>query len=78
MNHDGVKNGFANEALRRLSEDLPVPVIASGGAGCMSHFLDVFQKGKADAALAASVFHFGEISIPELKVYLADNGVVVR
>ena len=78
MNHDGVKNGFANEALCRLSEDLPVPVIASGGAGCMSHFLDVFQKGKADAALAASVFHFGEISIPELKGYLADNGVVVR
>lgn len=67
MDHDGVKNGYANEALSRLSDMLTIPVIASGGAGCKEHFKDAFIKGKADAALAASVFHFGEISIPELK-----------
>lgn len=71
MDHDGVKNGYANEALSRLSDMLTIPVIASGGAGCKEHFKDAFIKGKADAALAASVFHFGEISIPELKSYLA-------
>ena len=64
MNHDGVKQGFAVEALARLHDILPIPVIASGGAGNMQHFKDAFIKGKADAALAASVFHFGEISIP--------------
>ncbi|MCI6618420.1 MAG: imidazole glycerol phosphate synthase subunit HisF [Prevotella sp.] len=78
MNHDGVKHGFANEALARLSDELSVPVIASGGAGSMSHFLDAFVEGKADAALAASVFHFGEIQIPDLKKYLRQHGVNVR
>ena len=78
MNHDGVKNGFANEALRRLSDTLSIPVIASGGAGCREHFRDVFLQGHADAALAASVFHFGEIKIPELKQYLSSEGISVR
>lgn len=78
MNHDGVKQGFANEALRRLSEQLPIPVIASGGAGNMAHFKDAFLQGKADAALAASVFHFGEIRIPDLKDYLRKEGINVR
>ncbi len=78
MNHDGVKHGFANEALAMLAEALPIPVIASGGAGNREHFRDVFTIGKADAALAASVFHFGEIPIPELKDYLRNEGIVVR
>jgi hypothetical protein len=73
MNHDGVKNGYANEALSTLADLLTIPVIASGGAGCMEHFRDTFAKGKADAALAASVFHFGEIKIPELKQYLCEQ-----
>lgn len=78
MNHDGVKRGFANEALAKLAEELPIPVIASGGAGRMEDFLDAFTLGKADAALAASVFHFGEIAIHDLKEYLAANAVKVR
>ncbi len=78
MNHDGVKEGYANEMLARLSDLLPIPVIASGGAGTMAHFRDAFTLGKADAALAASVFHFGEIGIPELKHYLRDCGIPVR
>ena len=78
MNHDGVKQGFANEALAMLSEQLPIPMIASGGAGKREHFLDVFTQGKADAALAASVFHFGEIPVPELKQWLRQQGVNVR
>lgn len=78
MNHDGVKQGFANEALAMLSDNLPIPIIASGGAGTMEHFRDVFTQGKADAALAASVFHFGEIPIPILKEYLRNEGVNVR
>lgn len=78
MNHDGVKQGFANEALARLAEELSIPVIASGGAGKMEHFRDAFIKGKADAALAASVFHFGEIPIGDLKHYLHDEGINVR
>lgn len=78
MNHDGVKNGFANDALCRLSEMLTIPVIASGGAGCMQHFRDVFTQGHADAALAASVFHFGEIGIRELKDYLRKENITVR
>lgn len=78
MDHDGVKTGFACEALAELSTLLTIPVIASGGAGSMVHFRDAFLQGKADAALAASVFHFGEISIPELKRYLKDEGVKVR
>lgn len=78
MNHDGVKQGFANEALAELADNLSIPIIASGGAGTKEHFLDAFVKGKADAALAASVFHFGEIGIQELKDYLWKNGVEVR
>ena len=78
MDHDGVKQGFANEALAKLADQRSIPVIASGGAGTKEHFLDAFRKGKADAALAASVFHFGEIGIQELKAYLNDNGVNVR
>lgn len=78
MNHDGTKNGFANDALAQLSDELPIPIIASGGAGTMEHFRDVFVKGKADAALAASVFHFGEISIQDLKTYLRQEGINIR
>ena len=78
MNHDGVKNGYANETLALLSESLPIPIIASGGAGSMEHFKDTFTLGKADAALAASVFHFGEIKISELKDYLCAQGITVR
>jgi cyclase len=78
MKHDGVKAGYANEALRTLSVSLGIPVIASGGAGSMEHFRDTFVEGKSDAALAASVFHFGEINIRELKQYLKKEGVVVR
>lgn len=78
MDHDGVKTGYANEALAMLSDELTIPIIASGGAGKIEHFRDTFIKGKADAALAASVFHFGEIQIPELKRYLRSEGVNVR
>ena len=78
MNHDGVKQGFANEALATLADRVHIPIIASGGAGCKADFYDAFAKGKADAALAASVFHFGEIKIPELKEYLQQRGVKVR
>lgn len=78
MDHDGVKQGFANEALAMLADALPIPVIASGGAGCREHFRDVFLVGKADAALAASVFHFGEIPIPDLKEYLIGEGIKIR
>lgn len=78
MDHDGVKQGFANEALARLSDELDIPVIASGGAGKMEHFRDAFLVGKADAALAASVFHFGEIRIGNLKSYLREQGINVR
>ena len=78
MNHDGVKNGFALDALAQLHDLLPIPVIASGGAGNMDHFRDAFTIGKADAALAASVFHFGEISIPKLKAYLKSEGIKIR
>ena len=78
MNHDGVKEGYANEALAKISETVGIPVIASGGAGKKEHFKDAFTAGKADAALAASVFHFGEISISELKRYLHSEGINVR
>jgi cyclase len=78
MDHDGTKNGFANEALSRLSELVRIPVIASGGAGSMQHFADAFTIGKADAALAASVFHFKQIAIPELKQMLHRQGIAVR
>mgnify|MGYP002623986656 CR=1 FL=1 len=78
MNHDGVKQGFALDALSKLHDLLPIPVIASGGAGAKEHFRDVFQAGRADAALAASVFHFGEIPIPELKRYLHQQDIPIR
>jgi imidazole glycerol-phosphate synthase subunit HisF len=78
MNHDGTKQGFANEALARISQAVSIPVIASGGAGNMQHFYDTFTEGYADAALAASIFHFKEISIFDLKKYLSDMGIVVR
>ncbi|MCC8171325.1 MAG: imidazole glycerol phosphate synthase subunit HisF [Parabacteroides sp.] len=78
MTHDGVKTGYPNEALASLAERLHIPVIASGGAGEKEHFRDAFVLGKADAALAASVFHFGEIDIGELKQYLRNEGIEVR
>ena len=78
MEHDGTKGGFANEALKRLSSLVNIPVIASGGAGKKEHFADAFLQGEADAALAASVFHFNEIPIQELKNYLKDRGIPVR
>jgi imidazole glycerol-phosphate synthase subunit HisF len=78
MNHDGTKNGFANEALAKLSSLVNIPIIASGGAGTIQHFADTFTLGKADAALAASVFHFGEIPILELKNELKNKGIAVR
>lgn len=78
MDHDGVKKGFACEALAEVADNVSIPVIASGGAGSMEDFYDAFVKGKADAALAASVFHFGEIKIPELKRYLREKGINVR
>lgn len=78
MDHDGTKNGFANEALAQLSELVNIPIIASGGAGTISHFTDTFIDGKADAALAASVFHFKEIEIQDLKNELREEGIPVR
>ena len=78
MDHDGHQTGFANEALCKMSEMLSIPVIASGGAGEMEHFRDVFNQGKADAALAASIFHYGKIKIPDLKGYLKGEGINVR
>ncbi len=78
MNSDGTKAGFAVEALRKMSDSLSIPIIASGGAGSMEHFTDVFKNGKADAALAASIFHFKEIGIGELKGYLKKEGIEMR
>lgn len=78
MNNDGTKNGFALDITATLSNSLPVPVIASGGAGTMEHFKDVFEKANADAALAASIFHYREIGIPELKQYLAAEQLAIR
>jgi cyclase len=78
MNHDGTKAGFALDITKRLAENLPVPVIASGGGGALQHFADVFEIAHADAALAASVFHFREILIPDLKNYLDTKGIPVR
>lgn len=78
INHDGTKNGFANEALAQLSGCVNIPIIASGGAGHIQHFVDVFQKGKVDAALAASIFHFQEVEIPQLKQQLKDNNISIR
>jgi cyclase len=78
MNHDGTRNGFACDALATLADSLSIPVIASGGAGNMDHFAEVFTSGKADAGLAASIFHFNEITVPQLKQYLADRNIPVR
>jgi len=78
MDHDGTKEGFANDALAELSTAINIPIIASGGAGEIKHFTEAFQKGKADAALAASVFHFGEIPIPELKKSLYKENISIR
>jgi cyclase len=78
MNHDGTKNGFACETIARLSDSLSIPVIASGGAGNMEHFAEVFTAGKADAGLAASIFHFNEITVPELKNFLHQRNISVR
>ena len=78
MDNDGTKEGFANEALAKLSALVNIPIIASGGAGSVQHFVDTFVKGKSDAALAASVFHFGEIPIPTLKQELKNNTIQVR
>jgi len=78
MNNDGTKNGFALDITSTLSNMLPVPVIASGGAGSVEHFKEVFEKANADAALAASIFHYKEIAIPDLKNYLETENVIVR
>ena len=78
MNHDGTKQGFALDITATLSSELPVPIIASGGGGTMEHFFNVFTIGKADAALAASIFHFKEMGIADLKTYLHANGIIVR
>lgn len=78
MNHDGTKDGFALDITKSISESVNVPVIASGGAGTMEHFYDVFEDGKADAALAASIFHYQEIGIKELKQYLKNRGIEIR
>ncbi len=78
MDHDGTKKGFANEALKKLSSELSIPVIASGGAGNVKHFCDAFTQGEADAALAASVFHFKEIEIKDLKAEMRKEGIEVR
>lgn len=78
MNHDGTKKGFAVEFTHTMSETLSVPIIASGGAGQMEHFVEIFREGKADAALAASIFHFGEILIGDLKKYLHKHNIPVR
>jgi cyclase len=78
MDNDGTKSGFANEALSKLTALVNIPIIASGGAGTVQHFVDTFVKGKSDAALAASVFHFGEILIPKLKQELKINMIQVR
>ena len=78
MNHDGTKQGFALDITAQLSENLPVPIIASGGGGNQQHFYDVFTKGKADAALAASIFHYKEVAIPDLKKYLHQQQISIR
>ena len=78
MNHDGTKQGFALDITAQLAEVLPVPVIASGGGGTMEHFTDVFTTGKADAALAASIFHFKEVEVAALKSFLLDKGLPIR
>ena len=78
MNHDGTKSGFAIDITRQLATNLPVPVIASGGGGNIQHFIDIFEQGKADAALAASIFHFKEVDIKKLKEALRNREIEVR
>ena len=78
MNNDGTKKGFENNMLSKMSDQLSIPIIASGGAGAMEDFYDVFTDGKADAGLAASIFHFKEIEILDLKKYLKTKGITVR
>ena len=78
MDHDGTKNGFANAELAKMADQLKIPIIASGGAGNMDHFVDVFTEGKADAGLAASIFHYKEIAIPDLKDYLRNKNIPIR
>ncbi len=78
MNHDGTKNGYAVEALKQMALDVSIPVIASGGAGEKVHFKELFENSRAEAALAASIFHYGEIPVHSLKKYLAEEGVPVR
>ena len=78
MDHDGTKQGFAIEALQKVNSLINIPLIASGGAGTKEHFLDLFRADAADAALAASIFHFNEVPVPELKSYLKENGVTIR
>ena len=78
MNHDGTRDGFACDAIAQLSGSLSIPVIASGGAGSMEHFAEVFTRGKADAGLAASIFHYREITVPQLKLYLSQRNIPVR
>ncbi len=78
MNNDGTRQGFALDITKQLADNLPVPVIASGGGGTMQHFSEVFKTTGADAALAASIFHFKEIEIPELKQYLTKQNILVR
>ena len=78
MNHDGTKQGFALDITAQLAENLPVPIVASGGGGTFAHFYDIFTEGKADAALAASIFHYKEVAIPDLKQYLSAKGIAIR
>lgn len=78
MDHDGTKNGFDNDLLKKINDHLHIPLIASGGAGNQQHFVNTFKKANVDAALAASVFHYGEILIPDLKNTLRNNGIIVR
>ena len=78
MDHDGTKNGFADQALSKLSQIVNIPIIASGGAGNVQHFIDTFQNGQADAALAASIFHYQEIKIKDLKLELFKNNIPIR
>ena len=78
MENDGTKNGFAIDITSEIAMAVPIPVIASGGAGTMEHFAEVFKNGKADAALAASIFHFNEIAIPDLKQYLSEQKIPMR
>lgn len=78
MDHDGTKNGFDNDLLKKINDHLHIPLIASGGAGNQQHFVNIFKKANVDAALAASVFHYGEILIPDLKNTLRSNGIIVR